>query len=245
MRPELEGATQEMACVTRAACIEVAEMPRPPQAVKDTVAVVMMAFPPPTMRQHSAKKGTHWNKAPTEWARAEAFLRDPGVLKRFDEYDRDRLPRQRAMMMQEKIASFGYEFRSENIAVKSVAAAQLCQWVNGLLHYCHVLFQMQDFDLWTSDTERRLEAAEHRLREVTELGRATAAARSPARAQSPGRASSPRGARAGSPRRASVRLALPAGVRADAYSQLAPDQAPVDVRLGDLLDSDAKGLIQW
>ena len=61
--------------------------------------------------------------------------------------------------MQEKIASLGYEFRSENIAAKSLGAAQLCQWVNGLLHYVHVLYQIQDFDLWTTDTERRLEAA--------------------------------------------------------------------------------------
>lgn len=77
LRPELEVAAQEMQCVTRTACIEVAEMPRPPQAVKDTVNLVMMCFPPPTMRQYANKTGTHWNKQPTEWERAQAFLRDP------------------------------------------------------------------------------------------------------------------------------------------------------------------------
>jgi len=140
LQPELDAAAQEMACVTRPGCIEVAEMPRPPQAVKDTVALVMTCFPAPTMRQHSATKGTHWNKQPTDWARAQAFLRDPAIVKKFDEFDRDHLPRQRAMMMQEKVASFGCEFRSETMAAKSLGAAQLCQWVNGLLHYCHVLY---------------------------------------------------------------------------------------------------------
>lgn len=50
LKPELEAAAQEMQCVTRPACVEVSAMPRPPQAVKDTVDVAMMAFAAPTMR---------------------------------------------------------------------------------------------------------------------------------------------------------------------------------------------------
>jgi len=38
---------------------------------------------------------------------------------------------------------------------------------------------MQDFDLWTNDTERRLEANELRLRELEDMARAAGAAKSP------------------------------------------------------------------
>jgi len=124
-------------------------------------------------------KGTHWNHKPDKWEIAQAFLRDPAIVKKFDEFDKDRLPRQRAMMMREKIASLGFEFRSESIAGINLGAAQLCQWVNGLLHYCHVLYQMQDFDLWATDTKRRLEANEHRLCELEDIARAAGAAKSP------------------------------------------------------------------
>lgn len=69
------------------------------------------------------------------------------------------------MMMQEKLANLGHDLGSENttqtvkiLAVKSLGAAALLEWANGLLHYCHVLYQIQDFDLWARDTERRLEA---------------------------------------------------------------------------------------
>jgi len=59
-------------------------------------------------------------------------------------------------------------------------------------------------------------------------------------------ASSPKAGRSASPRRASAyRVALPPGLRADAYSHQAADQAPVDIQLGELLDWDAKGVVQW
>lgn len=140
MKPELEAAAEEMQCVTKAACVEVAHMPRPPQHVKDTVGLTMMCFTELPARQFAETRGIDWNKKPTDWSKCKAFLSDPNVLKRLDEFDRDRVPRQRAVMMQERIASLGYEFRSEEIASKSLGAAQLCQWVNGLLHYCHVLY---------------------------------------------------------------------------------------------------------
>lgn len=75
-----------------------------------------------------------------------------------------------------------------------------------------------------------------------------AAAKSPpgAKGKSPIRAAlaaSPKGGRAASPRRASMRV--PAGMRPDAYAHQAAEPAPVDVQLGELLDWEAKGVLQW
>ena len=122
-----------MSCLQPRACDEVAGMAAPPQAVKNTVRVLMMAFPPPKMKQHKNPNGTHWNKEPSEWERAKAFLRGPDIIKRMCAYDKDNLPRRTHMMMQDAInpEKFGCEFRSDVIASKSLAAAQLCQWVNG------------------------------------------------------------------------------------------------------------------
>lgn len=123
--------------------------------------------------------------------------------------------------MQEKIASLGYEFRSEVIAAKSLGAARLCQWINGLLHYCHVLYQMQDFDLWTKETEKRLLAVDTRLRELNDAARAAAStAKTPqgSKGKSPARSLSPKSGGGTSPRRTTIgyRMSM-TGIRTDPY----------------------------
>jgi len=97
--------------------------------------------------------------------------------------------------------------------------------------------------LWTQDTERRLEAAENRLRELDDIKRAAGADRktSPRRGgTSPGRGSPSRT----SPRRGSVRLNVPASVDRR-YPPLASADHELNVEMGDLIDWDAKGRIQW
>ncbi|XP_074644244.1 dynein axonemal heavy chain 1-like [Tubulanus polymorphus] len=169
--PALDAALASLKSLNKNDVIEVRAMQRPPDGVRMVIEAVCIMKSVKPKKVAGDKPG---QKIDDYWEVGKALLQDPGkFLESLFKYDRDNIPDQAIQKIQPYIDNEA--FQPAAIAKVSKACTSICQWVRAM-HKFHFVSKavapkraaLQQAQAELAETQKELEAAMTRLREVEE-----------------------------------------------------------------------------